>query len=87
MLAKARRNKLFSRHRAGGGALTSGGSGSAGMKYFRPDLPSHQYLDMNLFPSQSALNDAYRSLVRFMNWTDLAIIYEDDLGTFHSAVT
>ena len=38
-------------------------------------------LSINLHPSQEVLNAAYKDLMRFLNWTKVAIIYEDEGGT------
>ncbi|CAG0878616.1 unnamed protein product [Darwinula stevensoni] len=35
---------------------------------------------INLFPGPEILSQAYREVVRYMNWTSLFIIYEEDLG-------
>lgn len=35
---------------------------------------------INLHPAQSLLNAAYRDLINYLNWTKVAIIYEDDVG-------
>lgn len=37
-------------------------------------------LSINLHPSQEVLNAAYKDLMRFLNWTKVAIIYEDEGG-------
>ncbi|KOX72043.1 Glutamate receptor, ionotropic kainate 2 [Melipona quadrifasciata] len=33
---------------------------------------------INLYPAQSLLNAAYQDIMEFLNWTKVAIIYEDD---------
>lgn len=38
---------------------------------------------INLHPAQSLLNKAYQDVMAFLNWTKVAIIYEDDYGTLH----
>ncbi|KAG7196449.1 hypothetical protein KM043_013099 [Ampulex compressa] len=35
---------------------------------------------INLHPAQSLLNAAYQDVMEFLNWTKVAIIYEDDYG-------
>ncbi|XP_057339216.1 glutamate receptor ionotropic, kainate 2-like isoform X6 [Microplitis mediator] len=35
---------------------------------------------INLHPAQSLLNSAYQDVMKFLNWTKVAIIYEDDYG-------
>ncbi len=35
---------------------------------------------INLHPSQEHINNAYRDLIIFLNWTKVAIIYEEDYG-------
>ncbi|XP_011330543.1 glutamate receptor ionotropic, kainate 2 isoform X2 [Ooceraea biroi] len=35
---------------------------------------------INLYPAQSLLNAAYQDVMEFLNWTKVAIIYEDDHG-------
>ncbi|XP_006612268.1 glutamate receptor ionotropic, kainate 2-like isoform X4 [Apis dorsata] len=35
---------------------------------------------INLYPAQSLLNAAYQDIMEFLNWTKVAIIYEDDYG-------
>ncbi|KMQ91108.1 glutamate ionotropic kainate 2 [Lasius niger] len=35
---------------------------------------------INLYPAQSLLNIAYQDVMEFLNWTKVAIIYEDDYG-------
>lgn len=37
-------------------------------------------LSINLHPSQDTLNAAYKDLMRFLNWTKVAIVYEDEGG-------
>lgn len=37
-------------------------------------------LSINLHPSQEILNAAYKDLMRFLNWTKVAIVYEDEGG-------
>ncbi|XP_050461839.1 glutamate receptor ionotropic, kainate 2-like isoform X6 [Cataglyphis hispanica] len=35
---------------------------------------------INLYPAQNLLNIAYQDVMEFLNWTKVAIIYEDDYG-------
>lgn len=35
---------------------------------------------INLYPAQTLLNAAYLDVMEFLNWTKVAIIYEDDYG-------
>lgn len=35
---------------------------------------------INLYPSQEQMNIAYKDLMLFLNWTKVAIIYEEDYG-------
>lgn len=37
---------------------------------------------INLHPAQTLLNAAYQDVMAFLNWTKVAIIYEDDYGTW-----
>lgn len=37
---------------------------------------------INLYPAQSLLNAAYQDIMEFLNWTKVAIIYEDDYGKY-----
>ncbi|KAL7636661.1 UNVERIFIED_CONTAM: hypothetical protein RMT77_012408 [Armadillidium vulgare] len=47
----------------------------------RIDLePQEKEFSINLFPSHSHLNKAYKDMIQFLNWKKVAIIYEDDLG-------
>lgn len=39
---------------------------------------------INLHPSQKHMNNAYRDLMAYLNWTKVAIIYEDDYGKYMS---
>ena len=41
-------------------------------------------LSINLHPSQDTLNAAYKDLMRFLNWTKVAIVYEDEGGNRRS---
>ncbi|GAB6033600.1 hypothetical protein CHUAL_013605 [Chamberlinius hualienensis] len=46
----------------------------------RMDLESDDYneFSVNLYPSNRQLNKAYADLIHFLNWTRVAIIYQDD---------
>ncbi|XP_023314986.1 glutamate receptor ionotropic, kainate 2-like isoform X7 [Trichogramma pretiosum] len=35
---------------------------------------------INLYPAQSLLNAAFRDVMNYLNWTRVAIVYEDDYG-------
>lgn len=35
-------------------------------------------LSINLHPSQQHMNNAYKDLIQYLNWTKVAIIYEED---------
>lgn len=35
---------------------------------------------INLHPAQKFMNNAYKDLIIYLNWTKVAIIYEDDFG-------
>ncbi|XP_055372233.1 glutamate receptor ionotropic, kainate 2 isoform X4 [Condylostylus longicornis] len=49
----------------------------------RIDLDSNlKEFSINLYPSQHYMNIAYRDLMIFLNWTKVAIIYEEDFGLF-----
>ncbi|XP_034111917.2 glutamate receptor ionotropic, kainate 2 isoform X2 [Drosophila albomicans] len=37
---------------------------------------------INLYPSQHIMNMAYRDFMMYLNWTKVALIYEDDYGLF-----
>lgn len=43
-------------------------------------------LSINLHPSQETLILAYKDLMRFLNWTKVAIIYEDEGGTLQFSI-
>ncbi|XP_054746114.1 glutamate receptor ionotropic, kainate 2 [Anastrepha obliqua] len=44
---------------------------------------STKEFSINLYPSQRLMNLAHRDLMVFLNWTKIAIIYEDDYGLFN----
>uniref|UniRef100_A0A8D8LX89 Glutamate receptor ionotropic, kainate 2 n=2 Tax=Cacopsylla melanoneura TaxID=428564 RepID=A0A8D8LX89_9HEMI len=47
----------------------------------RLDLdPDYKEFSINLYPSPRVLNSAYQDIIRFLNWTKLAIVYENDYG-------
>ncbi|XP_066905521.1 glutamate receptor ionotropic, kainate 2 isoform X2 [Halyomorpha halys] len=49
----------------------------------RLDLdPGFRELSINLHPPQNYLNDAVKDLISFLNWTRVAIVYEEDYGLF-----
>ncbi|TDG40067.1 hypothetical protein AWZ03_013514 [Drosophila navojoa] len=41
---------------------------------------SAKEFSINLYPSQNIMNLAYRDLMMYLNWTKVAIIYEEDYG-------
>lgn len=43
------------------------------------DVNSKEF-SINLYPSQHSLNMAYRDLMFYLNWTKVAIVYEEDYG-------
>lgn len=42
--------------------------------------PLSKELSINLHPSQENMNKAFKDLMTFLNWTKVAIIYEEDYG-------
>ncbi|KAF6208034.1 hypothetical protein GE061_016484 [Apolygus lucorum] len=42
----------------------------------------HREFSINLHPSQNHLNAAVKDLITFLNWTRVAIVYEEDYGLF-----
>ncbi|KAF5284017.1 hypothetical protein FQR65_LT13624 [Abscondita terminalis] len=44
--------------------------------------PFSKELSINLHPSQDFMNKAFRDLMTYLNWTKVAIIYEEDYGLF-----
>lgn len=47
----------------------------------RLDLdPDVKEFSINLFPAQQLLNSAFQDVMDFLNWTKVAIIYEEDYG-------
>ncbi|KAI5702964.1 hypothetical protein M8J75_006170 [Diaphorina citri] len=45
------------------------------------ELNSKEF-SVNLYPSQKLLNAAFKDVIRFLNWTKVAIVYEEDNGLF-----
>jgi len=39
-----------------------------------------QEFSLNLHPSQDLMNQAYQDMMKYLNWTRAAILYEDDFG-------
>ncbi|KAL7644527.1 UNVERIFIED_CONTAM: hypothetical protein RMT77_005359 [Armadillidium vulgare] len=47
----------------------------------RLDLePEFKEFSVNLYPSHDILNKAFQDIMVFLNWTKVAIMYEDDIG-------
>ncbi|KAL3284159.1 hypothetical protein HHI36_018327 [Cryptolaemus montrouzieri] len=47
----------------------------------RPDLePDYREFSINLYPAQHLLNAAFQDVMAFLNWTRVAIVYEEDYG-------
>lgn len=44
--------------------------------------PFSKELSINLHPSQEYMNKAFRDLMTYLNWTKVAIIYEEDYGKY-----
>ena len=42
--------------------------------------PSFKEFSINLHPSQEHMNHAFKDVMTFLNWTKVAIIYEEDYG-------
>lgn len=42
--------------------------------------PISKELSINLHPSQEHMNKAFKDVMIFLNWTKVAIIYEEDYG-------
>lgn len=50
----------------------------------RLDLDSEaKEFSINLHPAQTLLNAAYQDVMAYLNWTKVAIVYEDDYGTMY----
>lgn len=45
--------------------------------------PNVKEFSINIYPSQHSLNLAYRDLMFYLNWTKVAIVYEEDYGKFY----
>ena len=41
---------------------------------------SFKEFSLNLHPSQDLMNQAYKDMMTFLNWTRAAILYEDEFG-------
>ncbi|XP_069680348.1 glutamate receptor ionotropic, kainate 2 isoform X3 [Periplaneta americana] len=44
--------------------------------------PAFKEFSINLHPSQEHMNHAFKDLMTFLNWTKVAIVYEEDYGLF-----
>ncbi|XP_075215419.1 glutamate receptor ionotropic, kainate 2 [Lycorma delicatula] len=44
--------------------------------------PSFKEFSINLHPSQEHMNHAFKDVISFLNWTKVAIVYEEDYGLF-----
>ncbi|XP_057338876.1 glutamate receptor ionotropic, kainate 2-like isoform X7 [Microplitis mediator] len=44
--------------------------------------PAFKEFSINLYPAQEHLNKAFKDLMSFLNWTKVAIIYEENYGLF-----
>ena len=42
--------------------------------------PQEKEFSINLFPSHTYLNQAYKDMIQFLKWKKVAIIYEEDFG-------
>lgn len=42
--------------------------------------PTFKEFSINLHPSQEHMNHAFKDLMTFLNWTKVAIVYEEDYG-------
>jgi ionotropic kainate glutamate receptor 2 len=50
----------------------------------RLDLDSdYKEFSINLHPAQPLLNSAFQDVMAFLNWTKVAIVYEEDYGKLH----
>lgn len=49
--------------------------------------PVSKEFSINLHPSQEHMNRAFKDVMTFLNWTKVAIIYEEDYGKTFSCVT
>lgn len=46
--------------------------------------PSFKEFSINLYPAPDHLNKAFKDLMSFLNWTRVAIIYEEDYGKWRT---
>lgn len=46
--------------------------------------PTFKEFSINLYPAPDHLNKAFKDLMSFLNWTRVAIIYEEDYGTWRT---
>ncbi|XP_059470882.1 glutamate receptor ionotropic, kainate 2 isoform X6 [Neocloeon triangulifer] len=44
--------------------------------------PSFKEFSINLHPSQEHMNQAFQDVMAFLNWTKVAVVYEEDYGLF-----
>ncbi|KAF4528382.1 hypothetical protein B566_EDAN017002 [Ephemera danica] len=44
--------------------------------------PSFKEFSINLHPSQEHMNKAFQDVMSFLNWTKVAVVYEEDYGLF-----
>jgi len=50
----------------------------------RVDLePEVKEISINLFPSPIIIGEALRDVIAYLNWTRIAVIYEDDMCEYH----
>jgi ionotropic kainate glutamate receptor 2 len=47
--------------------------------------PTFKEFSINLHPSQEHMNYAFKDVITFLNWTKVAIIYEEDYGKTYSS--
>jgi len=47
--------------------------------------PTFKEFSINLHPSQEHMNHAFKDVMTFLNWTKVAIIYEEDYGKTYSS--
>jgi ionotropic kainate glutamate receptor 2 len=47
--------------------------------------PSFKEFSINLHPSQEHMNHAFKDVMAFLNWTKVAIVYEEDYGKIQSS--
>lgn len=45
--------------------------------------PVSSVFSINLHPSQRHINQAYYDLISYLNWTRLAVVYENDYGAYY----